>query len=140
MAEKKILRDAIQQRFPEIHLDDSLATAIDTMTRADVSALAVKSGGEIIGLVTSNDVLFSLATEGEGLQRKISSFMTKCEADVSKTTRNPCIQLDENEEVLSAIKLMYDTGMNHMLVSGHNGEIVGIVSSLQLIRLFSSNT
>ena len=139
MAEKKILKDAIQQKFPEIHIDDSLAKAIDTMTKADVSALAVKSGDEIVGLVTTSDVLFSLATEGEDLQRKISSFMTQCEANVSKTTRNPCIQLDENEDVLSAVKLMYDAGMDHLLVSGHNGKIVGIVSGLQLIRLFGSS-
>jgi predicted transcriptional regulator len=44
--------------------------------------------------------------------------------------------LDENEEAVSAIKVMYDTGVNHLVVSGTNGEIVGIVSSLELVKLF----
>jgi CBS domain-containing protein len=139
MTEKKIIRQAIKRKFPAIGLDDSLATAIDTMTKADVSVLAVKSGEDIIGLVTATDIMFSLVNEDDNRQTKISSFMTQCEADVSKPTRNPCLQLDENEDALSAAKLMYNTGLNHLLVSGNNGEIVGIISSMDLIKLFSTN-
>lgn len=136
MAEKIVIRKAVQRKFPTIGIDDSLDTAMNAMAEANVSVLAVKIGEEIAGLVTINDVMFSLANE-DGLQTKISSFMTWCETDVSKRTRNPCLQLDEEEEALSAIKLMYDAGVNHLLVSGANDQIVGIVSSLELIKLLS---
>ena len=139
MTEKKTIRQAIKRMFPAIGLDDTLATAIDTMANANVSVLAVKTGEEIIGLVTVTDIMSSLAREHDIEQTKISSFMTRCEADVSRPTRHPCLQLDENEDAISAIKVMYDTGTNHLVVSGSNGEIVGIVSSLELIQLYRSN-
>ena len=139
MTEKKIIRQAITRMFPAIGLDDTLATAIDMMANANVSVLAVKMGEEIIGLVTASDIMSSFAREVDSRQIKISDFMTRCEADVSKPTRNPCLQLDENEDAISAIKVMYDTGVNHLIVSGSNGKIVGIVSSLELIKLFRSN-
>lgn len=64
--------------------------------------------------------------------------MTKCEFISRKPTRNPCVQLDEDEEILSAIKVMYEAGINHLLVSGSKGEPVGMVSSLEMIKLLAS--
>lgn len=139
MTENKVIRQAIQRTFPTVGINDSLADAVDKMTVANASVLAVKIGEEVVGLVTIADVMYGLSKEKSGLETKISSFMTSCDFDVSKQTRNPCLQLDEDEDALSAVKLMYDAGVNHLLVSGFNGEIVGIISSLELIKLFSSD-
>jgi len=50
----------------------------------------------------------------------------------------PCVQLDEDEDAISAIKVMYEAGVNHLLVSGSQGEPVGMVSSLEIIELLAS--
>lgn len=140
MPEKLTIKQAIKRKFPTIGNEDILETAIQMMTEANVSVLAVKVGEELIGLVTIADVMHSLSRGDDFQKTKISSFMTKCEFDTSQETRNPCLQLDENEGALSAIKVMYDTGVNHLLVSGEEGKAVGIVSSLDIIKLFSSKT
>ncbi len=137
MTERKTIRQAIRRKFPEIDIDDNLETALKMMTEANVSVLAGKIGEELVGLITVSDVMFSLSNGDDIKSTKISSFMTKCEFDISHETRNPCIQLDEDEDALSAIKLMYEAGVHHLLVSGTEGKAVGIVSALELVKLFS---
>ena len=100
MAQKKTIREAIKRTFPTVHLDESLQSAINKMTQNNVSVLAVKIGEEHIGLVTVSDVIFSLSNGDDLNETKISSFMTKCEFDVTDETRNPCIQLDEDEYLM----------------------------------------
>jgi len=139
MTERKTIRQAIKRKFPKIDMDDNLETALKMMTEANVSVLAVKDGEELIGLITVSDVMFSLAHEDDFKETKISSFMTKCEFDTTGETKNPCIQLDEDEDALSAVKLMYEAGVNNLLISGVNGKAVGIVSSLELVKLFGSS-
>jgi CBS domain-containing protein len=138
MSEKKTIKDAIKRKFPVVNIEDSLHTAIDKMAKHNVSVLAVKIREELIGIVTISDVIFSLANDADLDETTISSFMTKCEFDTRKATRNPCIQLDENEDALSAIKVMYEAGVNHLLVSGDQGEPIGIVSSLEIVKVFAS--
>ncbi len=137
MKERITINQAIKRKFPKIDIDDNLETALKMMTEANVSVLAGKIGEELVGLITVSDVMFSLANGDDIKSTKISSFMTKCEFDVSHETRNPCIQLDEDEDALSAIKVMYEAGVHHLLVSGAGGEAAGIVSSLELVKLFS---
>lgn len=140
MTEKMTIKQAIKRKFPAINYEDSLGTAIKMMTEANTSVLAVKVEEELIGIVTISDVMYSLANKNDFHETTISSFMTKCEFDTSNVTRNPCIQLDENEEALAAIKVMYEAGVNHLLVSGTNGKAVGIVSSLDIVKLFSDGS
>ena len=140
MTERKTIRNAIKRVFPTISLEDSLETAIKKMTDNNVSVLAVKIEEEFIGLVTVSDVMFSLSKEDDLKKTKISSFMTKCEFSVSGSERNPCVQLDEDEDALSAIKVMYEAGVNHLLVTGVEGKAVGIVSSLEIVKLFGAET
>lgn len=138
MSERRTIKDAIKRKFPVVNIEDSLHTAINKMAKHNVSVLAVKIGEELIGIVTISDVIFSLANGDNPEETTIASFMTKCEFNTRKETRNPCIQLDENEDALSAIKVMYEAGVNHLLVSGEAGEPVGIVSSLEVVKVFAS--
>ena len=43
-------------------------------------------------------------------------------------------KLDEDENILSAIKVMNEGGVNHILVSGSEGNPVSLVSSLEIIE------
>lgn len=135
MAESLKVKQAIKRKFPVIDVDDSLDMAIRLMAETNVSVLAVKIGAELIGIVTVWDVMNGLAHGYDRQQTKISTFMTKCEFNTEKSTKNCCIQLDEDEDVISAIKVMYEAGVNHLLVTGEKGKPVGIVSSLELIKL-----
>lgn len=138
MTEKKTIREAIKRKFPTIQLDDNISKALRIMKEANVSVLAVKLEEELIGLVTISDVMFCLANDNDLEGTLVSEFMTKCEFNTSRETRNPCIQLDEDEEAMSAIKVMYEAGVNHLLVSGTGGKAVGIVSSLEIVKLLAA--
>jgi predicted transcriptional regulator len=135
MAESLKVKQAIKRKFPVIDIDDNLDLAIQLMAETNVSVLAVKLGAELIGIVTVWDVLNGLAHDCDRKGTKISTFMTKCEFNTEKSSKNACIQLDEDEEVIAAIKVMYEAGVNHLLVTGEKGKPVGIVSSLELVKL-----
>ena len=138
MDEKTTIRNAVRRKYPAVALEDSLATAIKIMAEANSSALVVKVGNEVIGVVTISDIMHCLSADADIEETRIASFMTKCELISRKGTSNPCAQLDEGMDVMSAIKVMYEAGVNHLLVSGSKGEPVGMVSSLEIIKLLAS--
>ncbi len=135
MAESLKVKQAVRRKFPTIDIDDSLEKAMQRMTENDVSVLAVKVGEELVGIATVWDVLNGLAHNYDRKATSISAFMTTCEFNTDHSTKNSCIQLDEDEDAISAIKVMYEAGVNHLLVTGERGKPVGIVSSLDLVKL-----
>jgi CBS domain-containing protein len=138
MNNKKSIKSAVKRKFPAVGIDDTLETALKVMAQANASALVVKVGAELDGVVTITYIMYSLSNEDDLQDTRVSSFMTKCEFISPKATRNPCAQLDEDEDAISAIKVMYEAGVNHLLVSGSQGEPVGMVSSLEIIKLLAS--
>jgi predicted transcriptional regulator len=135
MKSTRKIKEAIIRNYPEIGLDDSLGDAIKAMAKNNTSALVVRQGSVLIGLVTITDVMHSLVHHHDLQDTKISSFMTKCELISAEATKNACAQLDEDQDVLSALKVMHQAGVNHLVVSRAEGDPVGVVSSLEIIRL-----
>ena len=135
MKRSRTLKEAVIRRYPEIGLEESLGDAIKLMAKSNCSALVVKQDGVLFGLVTITDVMHSLVHHQDLQDTKISSFMTKCELISSEGTKNACAQLDEEQDALSALKVMHQAGVNHLLVSRGEGEPVGVVSSLEIVRL-----
>jgi predicted transcriptional regulator len=138
MESKRKVKYAIKRKFPVIDIDATLEQAIKLMAASNVSVLAVKMQEKLIGIVTVTDVMHGLAKKYDPKEIKISTFMTKCEFSTKDSTKHSCIQLDEDEDVLSAIKLMLEAGINHVLVTGEKHEPLGIVSSLELVKLTAS--
>jgi len=138
MAAMKTIKQAIKRKYPAINHDQTVQEAMVLMAENNASALVVKFNEELIGIVTVVDIMQCLAEDVEPASRTISSFMTKCDLITDKGTANPCAQLDENLDIISAVKVMYQAGINHLVVSGENDEAVGIVSSMQLLKCLVS--
>ncbi len=134
------VKQAIKRKFPVIDNDESLWDAIKLMTEADVSVLVVEAHKMLIGMITISDVMQGIANDYALEKTKISTFMTKCRIDNRDSTTRTCIQLDEDQDVISAIKVMYEGGINHLLVTGENNKPIGIVSNLELVKLIASQT
>lgn len=132
------VKQAITRKFPAIASNESVERAIQIMAEANASVLAVKSGDELTGMITVSDVLQSLANDYDLKKTEVSTFMTECRIDKKDSKQHPCIQLDENQDVISAIKVMYDGAINHLLVTGENNKPLGIVSSMDLVKLIAS--
>lgn len=133
------VKQAIKQKFPVIESSASLGAAINLMALDNVSVLVVKVEGELTGIITVSDVMHGLANNYDLEETKISTFMTTCRIDDKNSTAKSCIQLDEDQDVMSAIKVMYEGGINHLLVTGVKNKPLGIVSSLDLVKLIASN-
>jgi CBS domain-containing protein len=138
MSLKDSISKAIKKDTPAVTLEDSLETAIRKMVDGGCSALAVKSGNELIGIVTDMDIMESIRRNGLAGGVKVADFMVKCELLSQKGTKSPCVQLDEDESVENALKLMAGAGVHHLLVSGANNKAMGIVSSQALLKLVLS--
>lgn len=132
------VRQAIKKKFPVIDIDDSLGAAIQIMAQNNVSVLAVKVDKELVGIVTISDVMHGLANDDNLETTRISTFMTQCKFNTEESTQTSCLQLDEEEDILSAIKVMHEAGVNHLLVTGVENEPLGIVSSLELVKLVAA--
>jgi len=135
MDKRKTIKNALRQDSPSVRINDSLETALKIMARENLSALVVKMDEEVVGIITISDIMYSLANEEDPQQVTVSSFMTKCELITTRTVKSPCVQLDEDRDLLSAIKVMNEAGVSHILVSGSGGAPVGMVSSLEIIKL-----
>ena len=138
MKEYLKVKQAISRKFPVIESNESLGAAINLMAGSNVSVLVVKVEAELIGMVTVSDVMQGIANNYDFDQTKISKFVTECRIDSRNTTAKSCVQLDEDQDVYSAIKVMYEGGVNHLLVTGTKNEPIGIVSNLDLIKLIAS--
>ena len=134
----KTIKNALRKKVSTVSVDDTLDTALKTMARDEATALLVKISDEPVGIITISDIMYSLAKEEDPKEVMVSSFMTRCELISDQTVKSPCVQLDEDEHILSAIKVMNEAGVSHVLVSGGKGEPVGMVSSLDIVKLLVS--
>lgn len=134
MLKSKTIKEVLRQDFPTVKTDDTLQTALNMMIRENATALLVKHDAGLVGIITVSDILYSLSKDEDPQKIQVSSFMTKCELITTKAAKTPCVQLDEDMNLFSAIKVMNEAGVNHVLVSGGKGEPVGMVSSLEIIK------
>ena len=132
------VKQAIKRKFPVLENSECLRTAIHLMAQNNVSVLVVRVEEELIGIITISDVMHGLANDYDLDKAKISTFMTGCRIDSKNSTTQPCIQLDEDMDVISAIKVMYEGGINHLLVTGVANKPLGVVSNLDLVKLLAS--
>lgn len=138
MSLKDTISKAIKKDTPSVTLEDTLETAIRKMVDEGSSALTVQSHGELIGIVTDMDIMDSIKRSGLTGNVRVADFMVRCELLSEKGTKSPCVQLDEDESVENALRLMAGAGVHHVLVSGVNNKAIGIVSSQALLNLVLS--
>jgi predicted transcriptional regulator len=127
------ISSAVKWDAPSVDMQDTLRMAIAKIASSGVSALLVKSGGEVIGVVTDMDLMHCIADGNDLDGLTVSKFMTSCEIISGKQIKTPCVQLDETQSVKQAIGIMDVAGVHNLLVSGEKG--VGVMSARDLLRL-----
>jgi CBS domain-containing protein len=100
----------------------SIADAARTMASRRIGSVAVREGGELVGLVTERDLLLSVLVNGADASRPLREAMR---SDV------PRVRADETETGCAA--LMRDHATRHLLVEDR-GSVVGVVSMKDVIR------
>ncbi|HET8538497.1 MAG TPA: CBS domain-containing protein [Anaeromyxobacter sp.] len=99
----------------------SIGDAARTMARRRIGSVAVRDGGEVVGLVTERDLLLKVLVHGADASRPLREAMRP---DV------PRVAADESEVACAA--LMRDHATRHLLVED-DGKVVGVVSMRDVI-------
>lgn len=104
---------------------DGAATIEDaarTMARRRIGSVAVRDGGELVGLVTERDLALAVLVRGARPDRPVREAM-----------RREVPRVEASASVDACAALMRDHATRHLLVEAR-GRVVGVVSMRDLIR------
>lgn len=123
------VKDFMKTDLPSVGLGTTLEKVRDIMARENVDFVLVKEAGDVIGVITLNDVL-AYMVKGRGADElKADSFMTSCNLGGV----NPCLQVFENSPVDDVCAIMGSTGVNHLLVFGEGGKLIGVITARDIM-------
>jgi predicted transcriptional regulator len=126
---------AIRQDAPGVEFDDSIATAVATLKNSGGNALVVKSGGELVGILTAMDMLHSINRGDDPQTNTVAQAMTPCELITSKAAKTPCVQLDEGESVANALLIMQEADITILLLARSDGGVKGLDTLRDVLAL-----
>jgi len=128
------INDAVNWDTVSVDMEDSVRVAIVKMSASKTSALAVKSGDEVVGVLTDTDLMICVDKREDLDNTKAARCMTPCEIITNKRSKSPCVQIDSTQTVKNALGVLNLSGVHHLLVSGEDDR-VGLVSIVDLLKL-----
>ena len=136
--------------------DERLADVLFKMSNAEVDIVVVKSKNNIVGVITETDIFFALVKKvlPENIQERkkfgtiddmkvidimqgpqVKNVMTSCRS----LGWHPCVDTFEDDPIENAIRIMQRSGLHHLLVLDKKNNLVGTLSSHDIIKSFSKN-
>jgi CBS domain-containing protein len=117
------VRDIMTTEVLTLRASATLEEAVRLMAGARISGAPVKDGEQIVGVVSKSDLCDPGSFQGEGAQRDVGSIMTPVIYAVRPT-----------DPVMSAVRLMALENIHRALVVSEKGELVGIVTPMDILR------
>jgi CBS domain-containing protein len=103
--------------------DASVAQALAFLAERRIGALPVMEGGQVIGIFSERDIVYSLSEQGAAvLERSVRDVMSA-----------PPITVDRDTSVLSALSLITLRRVRHLPVM-ERGAMIGFVSIGDLVK------
>lgn len=134
MALKDTLKTVTSWEVPQVPASATVKTVITEMAAHGVCALAVEREGEILGVVTDLDLSAVLVRGLDPDTTPVAECMTPCDLITAQGAKHPCVQLDEDETVENALKLLDGQGVHNLLVAGPGNRPLGMVSACALLK------
>lgn len=135
------IKDAMTKNVITISPENSLEEAIDVFSENNISGAPVVKDRKIVGILSESDILkkiglkdlFSLKTEDvEKIKKSISG-------NVEEIMKKDVYSVGEEENVSKAIKIMNKRDVNRLPVVDKKGNLVGILTRGDVIRVFSKS-
>ncbi len=123
MASNVIVKDIMTKDVHVVRNDTSMQEVIATMTKYDLSYIMVEMSGKPTGIITEHDILVRLVTQGLAPSAVIARMVYT----------NPIFTIDEDATVEEAVKLMKHWGVKHLPVTGKKGELVGVLTTDEIM-------
>ena len=131
------IASAVNWDAPCVDTSDSLRVVIQKMTKSMASAVIVRDGEKVLGVITDTDIAESIDRGKDLDATKVPQVMTACELMLDQEVKSPCLQLDCTITVANAIGVMARAGVHNIMVSGEGSE-VGIAALRNLLKLVVS--
>jgi signal-transduction protein with cAMP-binding, CBS, and nucleotidyltransferase domain len=130
--EVKTIESIMSKHLITIDADSSAFEAAKKMSERMVSSIIITDNDKTVGILTERDLIKQVcATDLQASKTPLTSIMSA-----------PLITIDKNSTVEYAADIMIKNKVRHLGVtyssssSNHNAQIIGIVSSRDLVRLF----
>ncbi len=134
MALKDTIKHLVKRDMPATGADTSVRKAVEILAGGGGCALAVTTDNEVIGVVSDLDLARAVIRGVDPESLTVSDCMTPCDLITGQGAKNPCVQLDEDETVENALKLLEGTGVHNLMVSGPGDRFLGLVSACDLLK------
>ena len=130
-----LARDLMCTPAVVIREDDAVAHLCDVMQEAHVNGLpVVDENGEIVGIVTEEDVLYgSMGEAGGPAPANVDSVL------VRDIMTSPAVCATEDTDVVEICRMMW-TMRIHRIPIVRDGHVTGIVSAMDLVRAIAEGT
>ena len=123
------------KQIHDIGVLDTVETAIERLDRADVSALPVKSlKNQYVGVISKSDIASHRFIE---LLRRHGS-VDHILVEALMNTNAP-LALPETASIQAAVDLMHHRHVHRLFVSNEKNQLVGVVSTSDILRLLAVN-
>src|ERR687885_1296549 len=129
--EVKTIESIMSKHLITINADSSAFEAAKKMSEKMVSSIIITDNDKTVGILTERDLIKQVcATDLQASKTPLTSIMSA-----------PLITIDKNSTVEYAADIMIKNKVRHLGVtysssSSNNAQIIGIVSSRDLVRLF----
>ncbi|MEM4231754.1 MAG: CBS domain-containing protein [Candidatus Nitrosocaldus sp.] len=122
------VKDVMSKNVKKISMHASVRDAIMMMTSSWISSVVVlNSNDEPVGIFTEKDAIRVIAWNENALNARLYTVMS-----------SPIVTVESTTSLESALSIMVERGINHLPVV-HEGEIVGIVTSRDIVRFITKN-
>jgi CBS domain-containing protein len=119
MASNVLVKEIMTKDVHVVRNDTSVQEVIATMTKYDLGYIMVEQSGKPTGIITEHDILVRLVSQGIAPSAVIARMVYT----------NPVFTIDENATVEEAVQQMKHWGVKHLPVTGKKGELVGVLTS-----------
>ena len=121
-----IVRDLIKRKPVTAGLNATLSDVAKLMKENDVGSVVITEGNKPVGIITERDLVYAVA---DGLSP---------ETPVTKVMSYDPVKVRQDEDVSSALSLMVSRNIRHLVVVSDEGDLVGVVSSKDMLKAVGS--
>jgi len=123
------VKDVMRTDVKYIDTTATLHDAIKEMSSSWISSLiVVDSNNEPLGIITEKDAVRALAWSVNGFDLKVTNAMS-----------TPIVTVEDTTCLDTALTVMVERGINHLPVTSKGNNIVGMITSRDIIRFIVKN-
>jgi CBS domain-containing protein len=132
------VRDVMTTDVVTASVDTPVAKLVDLMSSNRISAVPVLGDDDrVVGIVSQADLLPRVAATGAGARPRRRRTAAKAAAISARDLMSaPALSIAPDELLSAAAKQMQAKNVKRLLVTGGSGQLLGIVSRADLLRLY----